>query len=245
MLANVSLQVHPGEFVCLTGPSGSGKSTLLSLLVRLAEPDSGHITVNGLDIGQIPLPRLRELITMVPQDPWLHAGTIADNIGYGRPGATRDQILDAGQRAGVATFAAELPDGYDTIVGEHGRQLSGGQQRRIAVARALLRQAAVLLLDEPTAGLDMAAEARLIGELLATAGDSTLILVTHQPRICALADRVLTFGNGPLAEAPALAAIAAQPPAAHASQHASPGWHPPTPRRCTSRGRPRNSTFRH
>jgi len=199
VLDTASLHVRPGEFVCLTGPSGGGKSTLLALLVRLAEPDSGLITIGGADVSGIPLPRLRDLVTLVPQDPWLHTGTIADNIRYGRPGATRGQVLDAARRAGVAAFAARLPDGYDTVVGEHGRQLSGGQQRRVAVARALLRAAPVLLLDEPTAGLDPPTEDRLIGDLLAGRRGSTLILVTHQPRLRALADRVVSLDRGRIA----------------------------------------------
>ena len=191
--------MRAGEFLCVTGPSGSGKSTLLSLLVRLAEPDDGRISIGGAGIAQIPLRRLRDLVTLVPQDPWLHTGTIADNIRYGRPGASRGQVLDAAQRAGVAAFAGGLPDGYDTLVGEHGRQLSGGQQRRVAIARALLCAAPVLLLDEPTAGLDPATEERLIGDLLAGLRASTLILVTHQPRLQTLADRVVRLDHGRIA----------------------------------------------
>ncbi len=199
ILDRVSLQVRAGEFLCVTGPSGSGKSTLLSLLVRLAEPDDGRISIGGAGIAQIPLRRLRDLVTLVPQDPWLHTGTIADNIRYGRPGASRGQVLDAAQRAGVAAFAGGLPDGYDTLVGEHGRELSGGQQRRVAIARALLCAAPVLLLDEPTAGLDPATEERLIGDLLAGRRTSTLILVTHQPRLQTLADRVVRLDHGRIA----------------------------------------------
>jgi ATP-binding cassette subfamily B protein len=126
---------------------------------------------------------LRDLITLVPQDPWLHTGTIAENIGYGRPGATRAQILAAAERAGVAGFARALPDGLHTQAGEHGRQLSGGQQRRVAVARALLRDTPVLLLDEPTTGLDPAAETRLIDDLLASTAGPTVLLLTHQPQL--------------------------------------------------------------
>ena len=196
VLDEADLQVRAGEFLCLTGPSGGGKSTLLSLLVRLAEPESGRITIGGTDIARIPLRRLRDLVTLVPQDPWLHTGTIADNIRYGRPDATSGQVLDAAQRAGVTAFTAGLPDGHDTVVGEHGRQLSGGQQRRVAVARALLREAPVLLLDEPTAGLDTATEERLIGDLLGGLHGSTLIMVTHQPRLQTMANRVARLDHG-------------------------------------------------
>ncbi|HUZ35572.1 MAG TPA: ABC transporter ATP-binding protein [Streptosporangiaceae bacterium] len=204
VLASASLDVPGGAFVCVTGPSGSGKSTLLSLLVRLVDPHSGSITIDGRDISHIPLRVLRELVTLVPQDPWLHTGSIADNIGYGRPGAHPSQILAAAERAGVAAFASALPGGLDTEVGEHGRQLSGGQQRRVAVARALLRDTPVLLLDEPTTGLDPATEARLIGELLAVAAGKTVVLVTHQPQLTARADQVVRVDDGAILT-PALA----------------------------------------
>jgi ABC-type multidrug transport system fused ATPase/permease subunit len=196
VLSGVSLQAGPGELLCVRGPSGAGKSTLLSLLVRLADPQHGLITIGGRDITTLTLSDLRSLVTLVPQDPWLHTGTIADNIGYGRPGATRAQIQAAAEPAGVAAFAAGLPDGYDTHVGEHGRRLSGGQQRRVAIARALLRDTPVLLLDEPTTGLDPVAESRLVGGLAASARGKTVIFVTHQARLSALADRVVTLGGG-------------------------------------------------
>ena len=143
-----------------------------------------------------PLPALRDLITLVPQDPWLHTGTIAQNIAYGRQGSTRAQFLGASQRAWVAAFAGALPGGPDTQVGEHGQQLSGGQQRRVAAARALLRDTPVLLLDEPTAGLDPAAEARLIDELLASTSGKTVVLVTHQPQLTTHANQVLRVEDG-------------------------------------------------
>ena len=195
VLSGVSLRVSPGELLCLRGPSGAGKSTLLALLVRLADPQRGLITIGGRDITTLPLSDLRSLVTLVPQDPWLHTGTIADNISYGRPGATRAEILAAAERAGVAAFAAGLPDGYDTHVGEHGRRLSGGQQRRVAIARALLRDTPVLLLDEPTTGLDPAAESHVVRGLAASARGKTVIFVTHQGRLSALADRVVTLAG--------------------------------------------------
>ena len=195
VLSGISLRVSPGELLCLRGPSGAGKSTLLALLVRLADPQHGLITIGGRDITTLPLSDLRSLVTLVPQDPWLHTGTIADNISYGRPGATRAEILAAAERAGVAAFAAGLPDGYDTHVGEHGRRLSGGQQRRVAIARALLRDTPVLLLDEPTTGLDPAAESHVVRGLAASARGKTVIFVTHQGRLSALADRVVTLAG--------------------------------------------------
>ena len=182
--------------LCLTGPSGAGKSTVLSLLMRLVEPDSGHIRVGGFDMSAMPLSQLRRLITLVPQDPWLHDGSIAANIGYGRPAADPDDIRVAAAQAGVDTFVRRLPDGYHTPVGEHGHALSGGQARRIALARALLRDCPVLLLDEPTAGLDAETETDVLASLLAATRGKTLLVVTHQPRIMALANRVLTLTRG-------------------------------------------------
>jgi ATP-binding cassette, subfamily B, bacterial len=196
VLASATWHVPGGALACLTGPSGSGKSTLLSLLVRLADAHSGRITIDGRDIRGITLPELAALVSLVPQDPWLHTGTIEDNISYGRPGATRTQVLAAAEHAGVADFACDLPDGYQTQVGAHGHQLSGGQQRRVAVARALLRDTPVLLLDEPTTGLDPAAEARLIAGMLAVTRGRTVILVSHQPALIERAEHVLCLREG-------------------------------------------------
>jgi len=196
VLAGATLHVPAGTLLALTGPSGCGKSTLLSLLVRLAQPQAGLVAIDGRDITGMPLSKLRELVTLVPQDPWLHAGTIAENIGYGRPGATAAQIRSAAEHAGVAAFAESLPDGYQTPVGEHGHQLSGGQQRRVAVARALLRDAPVLLLDEPTTGLDPATESRLVAGLLDAAQGKTIVLVSHQPALIAQAEHIVRLEAG-------------------------------------------------
>jgi len=198
VLRSVNLQVSAGEFVCITGPSGGGKSTLLSLLVGLAGPDAGLIALDGRDIASLSRAGLSRLVSLVPQDPWLSSGSIAENIRYGNAAAGRLQIEEAAQAAGVADFARDLPDGLDSEVGEHGRLLSGGQQRRIAVARALLADTPVLLLDEPTSGLDAKSEELLVSRLLASTGGKTLILVTHATRLAALADRVMRLDQGQL-----------------------------------------------
>ncbi|TVZ02952.1 ABC transporter ATP-binding protein [Trebonia kvetii] len=190
-----------GTLTALTGRSGTGKSTLLSLLIRLADPQSGLIAIDGQDITRLPLPRLRDLVTLVPQEPWLHDGTIAENIGYGRHDATARQVRDAAERAGVAAFADTLPDGFDTPVGEHGHQLSGGQQRRVAIARALLRDTPVLLLDEPTTGLDPETESLLVTQLLAATAGKTVILVTHQPALVGHAAHVVQLASGRMSKA--------------------------------------------
>ena len=196
VLSAACLRVAAGEFVCITGPSGAGKSTLLALIVRLADPDSGVIRIDGNDIAGLPADRLRRLVTLAPQDPWLHSGSIAANVAYGNPAASRDQIRAGADLAGVTSFARLLPGGLDAPVGEHGRELSGGQQRRIAVARALVADTPVLLLDEPTTGLDPAAEIALISGLLAHARGKTVVVVTHSARLVSLADRVLRLDHG-------------------------------------------------
>ena len=198
VLDSATMRFPAGTLTALTGRSGSGKSTLLSLLTRLADPQSGWIAIDGQDITRLPLPRLRDLVTLVPQEPWLHDGTIAENIGYGRHGATAWQVRDAAERAGVAAFADTLPDGFDTPVGEHGHQLSGGQQRRVAIARALLRDTPVLLLDEPTTGLDPETESRLVAQLVAATAGKTVILVTHQPTLVARANHIVHLEAGRL-----------------------------------------------
>lgn len=203
VLDGASLWLPSGTLTCLTGPSGAGKSTLLSLLTRLAEPRSGRIMIDGSDIRELPLAELRALVSLVPQDPWLHAGTIAENIAYGRPDASRIQIAGAAERAGADAFVLDLADGYDTQVGEHGKLLSVGQRRRVAIARALLREPSVLLLDEPTAGLDAVTEAGVADQLLAGTAGTTVLLVTHNLQLAGLADQVVRLESGQLRPASA------------------------------------------
>jgi len=242
VLRSVNLQVPAGEFVCITGPSGAGKSTLLSLLAGLAGPDAGLIAIDGHDIASLSRARLSRLVSLVPQDPWLSSGSIAENITYGNAAAGRLQIEEAARVAGVTDFARDLPDGLDTEVGEQGRLLSGGQQRRVAVARALLADTPVLLLDEPTSGLDARSEELLVNRLLASAGGKTLILVTHAARLAALADRVMRLDQGRLRHDDCGGQIAAMLAGSGtalgdagkraflgAPGAAAPGWLPPLP----------------
>lgn len=181
-------------------------------------------------------------MSLVPQDPWLSSGSIAENITYGNAAAGRLQIEEAARVAGVTDFARDLPDGLDTEVGEQGRLLSGGQQRRVAVARALLADTPVLLLDEPTSGLDARSEELLVNRLLASAGGKTLILVTHAARLAALADRVMRLDQGRLRHDDCGGQIAAMLAGSGtalgdagkraflgAPGAAAPGWLPPLP----------------
>ena len=150
VLRSVSACVLPGQMVAFIGPSGTGKSTLLSLLPRLYDPSSGFISLDGYDLRKIKLVDVRRHIALVPQDSTILAASISENIAYGRPGATRNQIREAAEMAGAAEFIHNLPEGYDTIITEGGQNLSGGQRQRIAIARTVLSEAPVLVLDEPT-----------------------------------------------------------------------------------------------
>lgn len=191
VLGHLSFRAEPGELVAITGPSGSGKSTIGKLLLRFYDPDAGRVLLDGIDIRDLSLRALRHNITLLQQEHLLRAGTVADNIGYGRRGADRSEIVAAARAAGAHEFITALPSGYDTPVGQHGRLLSGGQGQRIAIARAILRDAPVLVLDEPTTGLSPA-DTRQLAKLLGpvTAG-RTVIVITHDPAVAAQADHVI------------------------------------------------------
>jgi ATP-binding cassette subfamily C protein CydD len=198
-LDGVSLTVAPGERIVLTGPSGAGKSTLLALLLRLLAPASGTIEAGGGSIAAMDLPQWRRQIAWVPQQPYLFSGSAADNIALGQPGASRRAISRAAELAGAAEFIDSLPRGYDTPLGERGLRLSAGQRQRIALARAFLRDAPLLLLDEPTAHLDPAG-ARLIASALETEfAGRTVILISHgQGWAAGGGDRILSLEHGTL-----------------------------------------------
>ena len=179
-LDNVSLTIAPGDRIVLTGRSGAGKSSLLALLLRFTEPTSGSISAGRHDLVEIAADRWLQQIAWVPQHPQLFTGTIADNIALGQPGAARGQIAAAGQLAGADEFITQLPDGYDTVLAEGARSLSAGQRQKVALARAFLRDAPLLLLDEPTAHLDPASAAQLLAALDTELADRTVILITHR-----------------------------------------------------------------
>lgn len=196
VLRRLSFTVRPSEIVCIVGSTGAGKSSILSLLVRLFDPDGGTITLGGVDIRRLTLQSLRERIAFVPQDLWILDGTIAENIEFGRFGASRDQVEQAGRAALVDEFVDKLPHGYDSVVGDEGTSLSGGQRRRIAVARALIRDAPVIVLDEPTAGLD-AESASSVWDSIASVGPGrTILVVTHDLDLAQRADRIYVVDGG-------------------------------------------------
>jgi ATP-binding cassette, subfamily B, bacterial len=169
-------------------------------LLRFYDPDDGTITMDGIDLKRFTLRSLRDRLALVPQDTWILDGTIADNIRFGRAEATDDEIRLAGKEALVEEFAAQLPEGYDSVVGESGTRLSGGQRRRIALARALIRNAPILLLDEPTSGLDAKSEAVVIDALRRVAKNRTVVIVSHRLKLAAIADRVVVLEGGQIAE---------------------------------------------
>ncbi len=191
VLHRVQLDIPPGLLVAVTGPSGAGKSTLGKLLLRFHEPTRGRILLDGRDIAELPVDEVRRHITLLPQDSMLFDDTIRANIVYGRPDAADSEVLAAAVAADAHGFVSALPEGYDTPVGKHGNNLSGGQRRRIALARAMLRTAPVLILDEPTTGLDDAATARIMAPLRHLSAGRTTFLITHDRRLAALADLVL------------------------------------------------------
>jgi ATP-binding cassette, subfamily B, bacterial len=200
VLRHLDLEVAAGERVCVVGPTGAGKSTLLALLLRFYDPDAGTIELDGTDLRDLELGSLRRQLALVPQDPWMLDGTVAENVAFGRPGATREELEAAARATRVHALIQQLPDGWNTQIGEGGVRLSGGQRRRVALARAILRDASVLLLDEPTSGLDAASERAVIDALDRAAEGRTVLAVSHRLSLAARADRVVVLDGGRVVE---------------------------------------------
>ena len=194
VLDGVDLGLEPGRRVALVGPSGSGKTTVANLLIRFLDPDAGRVTLGGRDLRDFRLEDVRRAIVVAGQDSHLFSTTIRENIRLGRVDATDGEIEEALRRARILEWVQALPDGWDTLVGEEGRELSGGQRQRLVVARALLADTPVLVLDEPTAHLDPPTAERLIGDVLDAAGDRSVLLVTHRPEGLDRMDEVVALG---------------------------------------------------
>jgi len=200
VLRDLSLDVAPGQTVALVGPSGAGKTTIFQLLQRFYEVDAGAIRLDGVDLRELRLADLRARIAVVPQDPVIFSGSVLDNIRYGRANASDEQALAAARAAFVDEFAARLPDGYATFVGERGLRLSGGQRQRIAIARAMLKDAPLLLLDEATSSLDAESERAVQAALAAAMRDRTTIAIAHRLATVQRADRIFVLEHGRLVE---------------------------------------------
>ena len=209
-LHDFSLRVRPGETVALVGPSGAGKSTLLSLLLRFHDPQSGRITLDGIDLRELDLDALREAIALVPQSPTLFAASAADNIRYGRLDATDEEVRQAAAAAEAETFLDALPDGFASELGERGTRLSGGQQQRVAIARALLKDAPVLLLDEATSALDAQSERAVQTALDHLMEGRTTLVVAHRLATVLRADRIVVIDAGRIVAEGTHAALIAQ-----------------------------------
>jgi ATP-binding cassette subfamily B protein/subfamily B ATP-binding cassette protein MsbA len=200
VLRSFSLELEPGESLALVGASGAGKSTVLSLIPRLYDPWTGRVLVNGQDIREVTLASLRANISFVFQMPHLLRRTIAENIAYGRPQAPRAAITAAAQQARAHDFVARLSAGYDTLLGERGATLSGGEKQRLALARAYLRESSILLFDEPTSACDIATEAEVVSLLRELARSKTVLIAAH--RLCSVdwVDRIMVLEDGHVVE---------------------------------------------
>ncbi|MFP4056052.1 MAG: ABC transporter transmembrane domain-containing protein [Candidatus Brocadiia bacterium] len=200
VLKNINLTVQPGEMIGLVGETGSGKSTLVSLICRFYDPEKGRILLDGVDLEDIRTKSLRGHIGMVLQDSFLFAGTIKENIAYSRPGATEEEIIQAAKAANAHEFVMNLPDGYDSEVGEGGVMLSGGEKQRISIARAVLKDPAILILDEATSAVDTATEAAIQEAMDRLVAGRTTIAIAHRLSTLRNADRLLVMENGEIIE---------------------------------------------
>lgn len=200
VLNHVSFEIQAGKSIALVGPSGGGKTTICSLLPRFYDVTGGRITVDGKDVSRVTLKSLRSAIGIVQQDVYLFGGTIGENIAYGKPGATMEEIQEAAKKANIHEFIMELPDGYNTYVGERGARLSGGQKQRISIARVFLKNPPILILDEATSALDNESERHIQNSLEELAKDRTTITIAHRLSTIRNADEILVVTGEGIAE---------------------------------------------
>jgi ATP-binding cassette subfamily B protein/subfamily B ATP-binding cassette protein MsbA len=200
VLRGVSLEARPGEVVAIVGPTGAGKTTLVNLLLRFFDPRSGRVLVDGHDLRELRVRSVREQVALVLQDPFLLPLSVAENLAYGRPEATRAEVEAAAVAANADGFIGRLPAGYDTVIGERGATLSGGEKQRLAIARALLKGAPILVLDEPTSALDARTEALLLEALERLMAGRTTFIIAHRLSTIRNADRILVLDGGRIIE---------------------------------------------
>ena len=199
-LSDISFRVEPGEFVAIIGPTGAGKTTLVSLIPRFYDPGKGRIMIDSTDIRDHSIESLRRQISIVGQDPLLFVGTVAENIRYGRLEASHAAVMEAARAANAHEFIQRLPDGYETLVGERGARLSGGERQRISIARAFLKNAPILILDEPTAFIDPKTEGRVLEALNTLRLGRTTFMISHRPGTISEADKILVIEQGRITE---------------------------------------------
>ena len=200
VLDRVSFKIPAGRSIALVGPSGSGKTTICSLLPRFYDVTGGVITIDGQDVRKLTLESLRSQIGLVQQDVYLLCGSIRENIAYGKPGASMEEIIDAAKKANIHEFIMSLPDGYDSFVGERGTRLSGGQKQRISIARVFLKNPPILILDEATSALDNESERWIQQSLEELAKNRTTITIAHRLSTIRNADEILVVANNGIAE---------------------------------------------
>jgi subfamily B ATP-binding cassette protein MsbA len=200
ILKDVSFTIEPGQTAAFVGPTGAGKTTIISLIPRFYEVSAGTIRIDGEDVREFKLKSLRKQLGFVLQETLLFRAPIWQNIAYGRPTASREEVIEAAKLANAHDFIEELPDGYDTVVGERGATLSGGQRQRVGIARAVIRNAPILILDEPTSGLDAVSEAIVFDALHRLMAGKTCIVITHRLATIRRADVIFVLKDGAIVE---------------------------------------------
>jgi ABC-type multidrug transport system fused ATPase/permease subunit len=199
LLSDISFDISPGEHVAIVGPSGVGKTTMVSLILRFYRPTDGEIYFDGRPASDYEVGSLRRRIGYVSQSTLLLSGTIMDNLRYGNPGAAEEEVIQAAKVAGIHEFIHRLPEGYKTVIGQNGMDLSEGERQRLSIARALVKRPDILVLDEPTSSLDSMTEKSIFDSLPALVRDKTLFVVTHRPSTIRHSDRVLLLSDSHLA----------------------------------------------
>jgi ATP-binding cassette subfamily B protein len=200
VLKNIHLKIEAGEMVGLVGHSGAGKSTMINLLLRFYDPDEGQILIDGVDVRKIRMEDLRKHVGVVLQEPFLFPGTIRDNIAYAKPGATQEEIIAAAKAANAHDFILRFPDGYDTQVGERGQRLSGGERQRISIARAILHDPRILILDEATSQVDTETERQIQEAIARLVQNRTTVAIAHRLSTLRNAQRLVVLEQGQMVE---------------------------------------------